>query len=61
MPLNFEFLLLEEFVLNPFKFKVLKKEIKKLYSDQKKKEEEEKNQIMKISEQNDSYVMDFVI
>ena len=50
MPLNFEFLLLEEFVLNPFKFKVLKKEIKKLYSDQKKKEEEEKNQIMKISE-----------
>jgi len=50
MPLNFEFLLLEEFVLNPFKFKVLKKEIKKLYSDQKKKEEEEKNQIMKKSE-----------
>ncbi len=61
MPLNFEFLLLEEFVLNPFKFKVLKKEIKKLYSDQKKKEEEEKNQIMKKSEQNDSYVIDFVI
>ena len=46
MPLNFEFLLFEEFLLNPFKFEDIKKEFTDLY----KKDGEEQNKMIRITE-----------